>query len=391
MKVLCVIDSLGSGGAQRQLCTLSVMLKRRGADVSVLTYHNGNFFLPMLLDEGITCRTVSDKTKLDRILEIRKILRAGGQDVVLAFLPGPCVYSEIAAIPDRNWGLVVSERLAIPGSDMSRFPWTRILHQIADYVVTNSHTNRSMIERSIPRLSGRVVTIYNAVDFSFFRPDTSGEGKCRSFTKIVVAASHQRKKNFVGLLEAISIVRTKLPDKRVEVDWYGEVPTDRKAYDEAVHLIREKGLDGYVRLYPATGSIVDVYNSADAVALPSFYEGLPNTICEAMACGRPILMSDVGDAKNLVIDGSNGFLFNPASSDDMANAIMRFCRLSQTERDYMGAESRKLAEAMFDPETFVTHYIQILDAAACCKRTGSIRRIQEMLYSAARALFTRKS
>ena len=47
VKVLCLIDSLSSG-AQRQLCTLAVLLKQQGMDVSMLTYHPHDFFLPIL-------------------------------------------------------------------------------------------------------------------------------------------------------------------------------------------------------------------------------------------------------------------------------------------------------------------------------------------------------
>jgi hypothetical protein len=49
MRITCWIDYLVSGGAQRQLCTLAVLLKRQGHDVSMVTYHPDDFFLPMLV------------------------------------------------------------------------------------------------------------------------------------------------------------------------------------------------------------------------------------------------------------------------------------------------------------------------------------------------------
>ncbi len=372
------------------MCTLAIMLKKRGIDVSMLTYHDSSFFMPMLLAEGIPCRNISRQTKINRTLEIRRALRTGKQDVVLAFLPGSCFYAEVAALPVRNWGLVVSERTAVPGSDLARFPWKRILHHIADYVVTNSHTNKLMIEKSVPRLSDRVVTIYNAVDLDAFHPGPSANGRSGTSMKIAVAASHQRNKNLAGLVEAMSIVRAKMPDSRVEVDWFGDVHPDRTAYDEGLRLIRERRLDDCVRLYPAARSIADVYNRADCVALFSFREGLPNAMCEAMACGRPVLMSNIADAKVFVRDGTNGFLFDPASPEGIAGAIMKFCELGWEKRVSMGKESRKLAETLFNPETITSNYIQILHAAAGRKGADSLHLAMEILYSFTRALFSSK-
>src|SRR5215471_9025569 len=116
MRVTCLIDYLVSGGAQRQLCTLAVFLQRQGHEVTVLTYHPDDFFLPMLREAGVEYRCITAKSKLRRVWTLRRALRGGDQDVVLAFLRGGCLYAELAALPWRPWGLVVSERSAVPGS-----------------------------------------------------------------------------------------------------------------------------------------------------------------------------------------------------------------------------------------------------------------------------------
>ena len=87
-----------------------------------------------------------------------------------------------------------------------------------------------------------------------------------------------------------------------------------------------------------------------------------------MACGRPILMSNVCDAGNLVKDGHNGFLFDPSSPQDMARAIGQFAVLSATDREIMGRRSREMAERMFDPAAFAARYTELLSAAAVRKR-----------------------
>ncbi len=108
LRVLCLIDYLASGGAQRQICTLAVLLKKLGMDVSMLTYHHHDFFLPMLQSAGIPHTCLEDRTIPARALTLRRALRRGRQDVVLAFMLQPNIYAELAAFPWRRWGLVVS-------------------------------------------------------------------------------------------------------------------------------------------------------------------------------------------------------------------------------------------------------------------------------------------
>src|SRR5262249_30261630 len=146
-------------------------------EVSFLTYHRHEFFLPLLQESRIPYQCLPSGSKLTRTIALRRELRRRSHDVVLAFLDGSCLYAELAALPYRKWGLVVSERLAVPGSHRAVLPWRRWLHGIADYVVTNSHTNRLMLEYAVPGLKGRVVTIYNALDVNTFFPREGGFGR----------------------------------------------------------------------------------------------------------------------------------------------------------------------------------------------------------------------
>lgn len=369
MRITCIIDTLVGGGAQRQLCTLAVQFKRMGHIVEVLTYHEGDFFRPMLDEAGIAHRILPiahDAGKLKRILEVRKAIHASKPDVVLAFLDGPCMYASLAGLPSRRWGLVVSERLAVPGSHKRRFQPLRQVHRLANYVTANSHINRLMVEAAVPALSGRTVTVYNVVDLERFRPrpqpDPGGP------IRISVLAHYHAKKNMQGLIEGLALARQHEEGKRIEIEWYGSKKPPEKVYDDAQALIEKHGMQNVFRLNPSTKDAEGVYARSTAACLPSFYEGLPNAVCEAMASGKPVLMSAACDAGALVHDGQNGFLFDPASPQSIADALLKLARLTPAEREEMGRESRRLAEQMFDPFQVATKYIEILEAAANRKR-----------------------
>ena len=180
MKLLCVIDSLNPGGAQRQLVTIAVGLKKRGHDVRFLVYYPPTHFLPLLESGGIPCQVLPSGPHWRRLLDVRRELRCAWQDVVLAFLEGPCLYSELARFPRQPWGLVVGERAADPRINGGASRRLRLFHRFADAVVTNSHSNRLMLEKAHPRLSRKLTTIYNVVDLDSFRPQAaSGPGGWR--------------------------------------------------------------------------------------------------------------------------------------------------------------------------------------------------------------------
>jgi glycosyltransferase involved in cell wall biosynthesis len=100
------------------------------------------------------------------------------------------------------------------------------------------------------------------------------------------------------------------------------------------------------------------------VGLFSFYEGLPNAVCEGMACQKPILLSDVCDAGSLVVDGENGFLCDPASPQSIAQAFQRLASASEEQLKKMGLASRRKAEALFAEEVIISFYERVLEAAA---------------------------
>jgi glycosyltransferase involved in cell wall biosynthesis len=368
MKILCFIDNLGSGGAQRQLTTLGVGLKKRGHEVRFLVYHPEDHFLPVLERADIRCEVIAPCSQAARLLAVRRMLRQGWQDVVLAFLEGPCWYAELAWIPGRSWGVVAGERLADPRIRHGVGHWLRHFHRLADAVVCNSHTNRLMLEAGFPFLNNKLATVYNTVDLELFHPPDANDPTWGfpdpAPLRIVVAASYQEKKNMLGVAKALLHLKRTAPHQAIVVDWYGATPADAKALRETQRFIADHGLSETMRLNAPTKSIEREYTSAAAVGLFSYFEGLPNVVCEAMTCGKPVILSNVCDAGNLVQDGVNGFLCDPASPESIAEAICRFAEMSAADKGRLGVESRRMAESLFAGHHGLDRYERILTAAA---------------------------
>lgn len=141
---------------------------------------------------------------------------------------------------------------------------------------------------------------------------------------IVVAASIWPPKNTVGLIQAVKILKDRRASFRIE--WYGISDVYNDYLDQSKKLIKELELEDYINLLPKSKQIQEKYKECDYFCLPSFYEGTPNVICEAMSCGRPIICSKVCDNPVYVAEDENGFLFDPKSLWQLQIPFNVLCR-----------------------------------------------------------------
>ena len=363
MKILCVIDNLSSGGSQRQLVSLASGFCDRGHEVAVLTYHHIPFFDTELEQKGIAVHCEQEASYLRRILKIRRFIRSGRYDSVVSFLEGPNFISEVSGLPFRKWKLIVGERSANPNIRKSpRKRMYRFFHLFASYIVSNSEANLKLVRSVNPLLTwARCRTIYNIVDTDLWKPSPQYVPLKNGRLKLVVVASHQYLKNLGGLVEALSIMEKGDRD-RLEIEWYGDrltPPYYSDSYPRALEKIKERDLEGFITFYPATKEILPRIQDADAAGLFSLYEGLPNSLCEAMACGKPVICPAVSDMP-LLLDYDPGLLFNPADPVSIRASLLYLLSFTVGNLVSTGARNREIAIARFNGEAQVDKYLQLM-------------------------------
>ena len=380
-RVVFVANGLPAGGVERDIMNLAAGLERRCWRVEVLKYAPEDFFAADLAAAGVPVADVHARSRLGLIFAMRRAIRRRRPDVVVAFDWGPNKLAVLAGLPRREFAVIVSERsLDASGRSMKRRRLHYALHLLADAVVTNSYAQQGRMMERAPYLEKRIRVIVNGVDLERFSP-RSDDGRRPAGAdrlRMLVPSRIREEKNPVGLLEAMDIVRRERPSLRLTIDWYGdpvaaeegrapawELRSRRRSaeYDRRLRqAIAERGLQDRFRLHPAARDVTPLYRAADAVCLPSFFEGTSNVVCEAMACGVPLLVSRVGDNPRLVRDGCNGLLFDPESPRDIADAILRFADTPAGGRSRMGTESRRIAEATLSEGVFVDRYVTLMDS-----------------------------
>lgn len=357
MKILCVIDSLRSGGAQRQLVNLAIAFQNKEHQVEFLVYHSDSFYYEILQENNIKIIEILENNYIKRIFKMRKVIRNGNYNAVLSFLEAASFISTLAGFPYRKWNLVIGERSANPNIFKSfKLKMYRWFHLFVTAIVSNSHENLKIVRKINPLLGeSKLYVIYNLIDFDTWKP-SSTEYIYRKNGKfnLTVVASHQYLKNLNGLVEAVNLLDD-CEKKQLIINWYGDVLDNSKF--EAMEKIKKYHLEDIFNFHDATNEISSKVNAADAVGLFSFYEGLPNAICEAMVNAKPIISSSISDV-NLFL--SNDYIFEPDQLLDIANKIKLLLSLDQFSLMQIGQKNRNLALKVFFEDEIVKQYISIM-------------------------------
>lgn len=357
MKILCVIDSLGSGGAQRQLVNLAIGFKNRGFEVSFLVYHRNDFYKKHLIAHGIAIHEIIEVNYLKRLLKMRKFIRTGGFYAVLSFLEAANFICEISGFPYRDWRLVVGERSANPNIlKIFKLRIYRWFHLFADHVVANSNENINMVRQINPMLLSRKChVINNIVDFSIWHPSNNYSPRKNGKLNLIVVASHLYIKNLDGLIESVKLLSPS--DKnRLHIGWYGKDSLDDSLID-AKNKIERYGLKKIFTFYKPTLQIHEMVQDADVAGLFSFYEGLPNVVCETMAAGKPVIASRISDIPSL-IDNCQ-MTFDPNDPEEISRILSNLINLNDEELMRLGKRNYIVASSLFNEESILNKYITL--------------------------------
>jgi glycosyltransferase involved in cell wall biosynthesis len=364
LKILFVIDNLGSGGAQRQMVVLACAMKDRGYDVEFSVYYPDDHYMQVLVKKNIPVHlTAKDKRlSLKPILALRKRIVSSGFDVVIAFLETPCVYAELATIALRNIKLIVSERNTVIGDKVTLARRGKsYLHLRADVIVSNSYSQAKWLTTHFSFLQSKVVTVWNGVDLQLFHPVEEKSWRAvpsGDTLSLLVVARVTREKNAMGLVKALGLCRG-LKGVNVTVDWVGAV-LDSDYMKQTEKLIQEElNLSNFSFLGPRK-DVHELMRRYDALVLPSFHEGLPNVVCEALASGLPVLASNVCDNHDLIQNGDTGLLFDPENPESIADAIKKFSVLTIEERRTMSLKARKFAVENLSVDVMAQRYESFL-------------------------------
>lgn len=356
-RVVLVVASLVEGGAERTVCNLAGHWLREGRDVHVLTVASRErdvYPVPAgvrrsSLDMGRPSRNVLEGLLQSgrRVIALRRALLALRPAVAVSFLGRTNVLTLLAAL-GSGIPVIVSERTD-PRQERIGRPWSalrRLTYPYASAVVVQTESVAAWARK----LSGRVQVIPNFVE----RPKLTAcpEAGAGPWTLLGLGRLAPEK-GFDLLLRAFGRAARSNPGWSLTI--LGDGP-ERQRLESLAGALRLRGL---VSMPGRTADPVEHLAAAHAFVLPSRYEGFPNALLEAMACGLPVIAFDCPSGPGDIIRHAHNGILVPAGDVDRLAAAIRSIMRKPGERARMGRVAREVA-ITFAPERVLSSWSALL-------------------------------
>ena len=324
-----------------------------------------------LLHRGITLETLkidnqgqSPRRDLELMWRYRRVLRRIEPAALLSFTVKPNIYGSLAA---SSLGIPVINNVSGLGTAFIAGGWlerlvtflTRRAMRRSVTVFFQNADDRALFEarRIVSPLQARLIN-GSGVDLAHFSPAAPTKNvKGPVFLQV---GRLLRDKGVGEFVEAAKIVRERLPDARFQL--LGPLGADNRTAvpDDEVRAWVEAG---WVQYLGEKDDVRPDLAAADCVVLASYREGLPRSLIEAAAMGRPAIATDVPGCRAAVDDGKTGFLCAPRSGSALAETMLRFAALDPGARQKMGLAAREKAVREFDQALVATAYLDALARA----------------------------
>lgn len=359
-KILCVTDNLGTSGARLQLVDIALFLCQMGYDVDFITYKSNSYQESTLIQQGIKLVKIPPCRLLMAMIRIRKIIRNGNYNLVVAFGRTPSFICELSGLPRRKWKLVISERSSRQKKDKSFLGRLySFFHVFADSIVCNTFTNCRIVLESNHRINpDKVHVIYNCHDFSNWKHPQPGPSDDTNYIlKMLVVAgenSYHSLSVFLDALQQLSFHER----SAIRIEWIVN-SLDKLLTTDQLDLIKlqvqQKKLHLYIRNYPY--DIAEMIAETDIVGLFNCTGKVPKEFCIAMAYGKPIIATNTSDIPLLLEEGQGGFLCNTNDPSSLAIALHKFIRCTSSQRHEMGRHNMLRARFLFCKEHTLQRYV----------------------------------
>lgn len=293
MRLLHCIDTLGAGGAERQLTYLVEGLVRLGHDVDVACLHDGPFGA-RLAASGATVHRLGARAALPLVNDLWDVTRRRRIDLVQTWHGRMTAAGGIVApLARRPW--LYSERSVRGLHGGWRASVRQLIVRGAAAVVANSEAGAALWRRTTP---GRVHIVENGVEVDAIEAtppaDRAALGIPADAELVVYAGRFVPAKNIPLLAAALTALLRERPRAFALLVGDGEeLPGFRAA-------IARAGLSARCLVPGYRDDVWALLKAADVVIAPSRIEGRPNVVLEAMAAGRPLVLSDIAQHRECV-------------------------------------------------------------------------------------------
>ncbi len=345
MKITLVISNMSFGGAQRVMSILVNYWARKGWKVTLLTMDDGSeppfydleksvLHIPLGIIGASVNLLAGLWNNLKRIYVMRQAIFYSNPDVVLSFMDETNVIT-LLATQGLNLPVVVSVH-----TDPTACPISKIWEQLrqwtyprADKIVVLSQAAQNFFS---PQLQNRISIIPNPVLRPKFEKNPFGQQLVKP--AVIALGRFAEEKRFDLLLQAFNKLKDRHPQWTLTILGEGELRPELES------LRQELGLGDRVYLPGSVKNPYEFLQQADLFAMSSSFEGFPMALCEAMACGLPVISTDCPSGpREIIRDGVDGILVSKVDAEALAAAMDRLMS-DEKERQRLAARAPEVTQ-----------------------------------------------
>jgi glycosyltransferase involved in cell wall biosynthesis len=369
--ILFLIPILSIGGAERQLVILAAGLKRLGYAVKVAVFSGGGALESDLRREKVPIVNLGKSSRWNmpfHYFHLIGLLRQEHPKVLFSYMSLANDWSILVKpwVPATRiiWGVRVSEL------NLNDYDWQgRLTYHLeaklarfANQIICNSYEGLSVaVKRGFS--SNKIIVIPNGINVDYFRPLRTHREQFRrecgikKTEKLIgLIARLNPMKDHSTFLQAAGLLARERNDVRFVC-----VGSGPKSYEAKLRkLAADLGLDNILIWIGSRHDMQFVYNGLDVLTLSSSYgEGFANVIGEAMACGVPCVVTDVGDSALIVDD--LGEVVPARDPVELKNGMIRILRRIDKEKRMLSEDNRRRIANEFSVDTMINRTVDVLE------------------------------
>lgn len=312
MKIIFIIPNMTGGGTERVISLLSDAYVRKGFDVAIMQF--AGYEHAYQLNDKVEDFSVAPRSNgnplvmIRRLIAMRRYFKKNPDSHIFAF----CVMGAVFAVM-TTWGMkipvMVAERNSPDSCNVKALRnWA---YRRAGRITFQTSDGISYFPKEI---ADKAVVIPNPVDADVPQPYTGSRSH-----RIVTAGRLHKQKNHALLLEAFALFGARFPDYELHI--YGEGELEAPLKEQAVRL----QIDSRIVWHGFCADVREKIRDAAMFVLSSDYEGISNSMLEALAMGIPTISTDcpIGGARIYITPGQSGLLVPVGDKEAMAEAMCR--------------------------------------------------------------------
>ena len=352
MRITFLLASLGSGGAERVVSLLANKMVQRGHQVEIVCLKFKDVYYQTDLRVKVTLAMQQTNNRLTEMFWLRKYIKKQNPDVASPFTEGVYCFT-ILSLLGTGIPIIASERLDPATMSPTRKLLKRLLLPYADWLVVQTQSIKEYFPK---RIQKKTTIIYNPVVTDVFREIDNGQLKIENegkLNRIISVGRLYPQKNQEMMIRAFAKVADKFPNWQLVI--YGEGPLRA----ELEFLVSRFKLEGRVLLPGRTEHVIEELRKSKIFCMSSDYEGMSNSMIEAICVGLPIISTKVSGTEELIKDGENGLLVEIGDESRMGDCMSNLMS-SSVCRENMSIRNKKRA-GLFDIDYIVNQWMELIN------------------------------